>query len=115
VAQTVTTATHAASGQIRSANLSASTICARRGRKGCPSAVAVQLSLARAARVSIRLQRIRAGHRARTVRAFRLSVKVNRTAHFRARGLRAGSYRILIAATDARGITSKVTLRLRVR
>jgi hypothetical protein len=72
----------------------------------------LRVSVSRESRVTVRV--IRAGGlRARTLRR---DVRGSRTILVRARGLRAGSYRVAVVATDAvGGVSNKRTFRLRVR
>jgi hypothetical protein len=65
----------------------------------------------------VRVQRVRKGAKPKRVRRVALrKVKVHKAHRLRARGLKAGRYRVVVQATDASGRRSApVRLRLRVR
>jgi hypothetical protein len=91
-------------------------IC-RSPRRGCPSSAKLRLRLGRPAKLSVRVQRVRKGGKARRVRSLaRRKVLQHKALRIRARGLKAGRYRVRIVATDATGARSAVAvLKLRVR
>jgi hypothetical protein len=99
--------------RLQSARLARRTICHR----GCPSSTKLRLTLGRPASVTIRLDRLRKGHKAKRARVKRLrAIGRHRATRIRARGLRAGRYRVTVRAVDATGVRSAaVRLRLRVR
>jgi hypothetical protein len=102
--------------RLRSAKLLARQIC-HVPRRGCPASTKLRLRLARPARVSVRIQRLRKGKAPKQVRSIALKrVKLHKARRIRAAGLPAGRYRVLVRATDATGERSAVVrLRLRVR
>jgi hypothetical protein len=104
------------SWRLRGARLLKRTIC-RHARPGCPSSTKLRLGLGRPAAVTIRLARLRAHKAPRRARTLRLrKVTSHRALRIRARGLRAGHYRLTIHAADATGLrAAPVRLRLRVR
>ena len=105
-----------ASWRIARARLLPKVIC-RSPRRGCPSSAKLRLRLGRPAKLSVRVQRVRKGGKVRRVRSLaRKKVMQHKALRIRARGLRAGRYRLRIVATDATGARSAVAvLRLRVR
>ena len=102
--------------RLNSAKLLKRTIC-RHPRKGCPRSTKLRFGLGRPAAVSVRLDRMRKGKKAKKARVHRLrKVTMHRAMRIRARGLRPGRYRLTVLATDATGLRAKpVRLRLRVR
>ena len=101
--------------RIRAARLKPRVICKRR-RGSCPTAAHLSLVLSAKARVTIRIVRVRHGHKPRGVRSRRLSVTGKRTTRIRAHRLRRGRYRVLVVATSRAGLRSAVkSLPLRVR
>ncbi len=89
---------------VRSARLGSRTLC-RRPRSGCPAATQLRLSLAGAARVSVRVERSSAtGRAARTVAVVARKATSVRIA---VKGLRPGRYRVRVVAIDAAGRRSK--------
>jgi hypothetical protein len=98
-----------------SARLGSAVLC-RAARRGCPAATSLAVRLDRTARVTVRLERVRPGRKAAHVRTFRFTATRARKARIRARGLRAGRYRVVLTARAANGARAKArTLRLRVR
>ncbi len=102
--------------KVRFAALRPRVIC-RQARRGCPSSTKLRMRLGRPARLSIRVQRVRKGGKPKGVRRVALGkVKVRKAHRLRARGLKAGRYRLVVVATDAAGRRSApVRLKLRVR
>jgi hypothetical protein len=102
--------------RLRSARLLKRTIC-HHARPGCPSSTKLRLGLGRPAALTIRLARLRAHKAPKRARTLHLrKVTVHRALRIRARGLRAGNYRLTIHATDASGLRSApIRLRFRVR
>jgi hypothetical protein len=101
---------------LRSAALRPKVIC-RRARRGCPATTKLRLRLGRPARVAVRIERLRKGGKSKRVRRIALpKVKVHKAHRIRARGLKAGRYRVVVQAVDAAGRRSApVRLVLRVR
>ena len=101
--------------RIRAARLKPRVICRRR-RASCPAAARLTLVLSAKARVSIRIVRVRHGHKPLGVRSRRLSVTDKRTTRIRAHRLARGRYRVTVVATGRGGLRSAVkSLALRVR
>jgi hypothetical protein len=101
--------------RLRSIRLSPRIICHKHRRK-CPTLARLNLRASVAARVSVRLERLRRGHKAHKTRSFAVSVGTkSRTTRIRARGLRAGRYRVVMLAWNNVGKSASKTLRLRVR
>jgi hypothetical protein len=100
----------------RRARLTAKAIC-HPPRGGCPRSTKLRLRLGRPARVAVVVQRLRKGARPNRVRTLRLrQVRLHKALRIRAKGLPAGTYRIVVRATDATGVrAAPVRLRLRVR
>ena len=99
------------------AKLTKRTIC-RTPRRRCPGSTKLRLGLGRPAAVVVRLDRLRkGGKKAKRARVKRLrQVGLHRATRLRARGLKAGRYRVTVRATDASGLRSApVRLKLRVR
>ena len=91
-------------------------IC-HRARRGCPSSTKLRFALGKPARVAIRVQRVRKGHKPRRVRSIKLrAVKLHKARRIRAAGLKKGRYRVVVWATDGVGARSApARLKLRVR
>jgi hypothetical protein len=102
--------------RLRRARLASKVIC-HRPRRGCPRSTKLRLRLGRPARVAIVVQRLRKGRRPDRVRTLRRrQVGLHKALRIRAKGLRAGRYRIVVRATDATGLRSApVRIKLRVR
>jgi hypothetical protein len=102
--------------RLQSARLARRTIC-RIARPGCPSSTKLRLGLGRPAAVTIRLDRLRKGGKAKRARVKRLrQVGLHRATRIHARGLQRGRYRVTVRARDASGLRSApMRLRLRVR
>jgi hypothetical protein len=102
--------------RMRSARLLSKTIC-RVPRRGCPASTKLRLRLGRAAKVSIKLQRLRKGAKPKLRRSLPLrGIRRHKAVRIRAAGLPAGRYRVVVQARDAAGRRSlPVRLRLRVR
>ena len=102
--------------RLQRARLSKRTIC-HKPRKGCPRSTKLRLALGRHATVAVRLDRLRKGKaakRARVLRARKLGL--HKAIRIKARGLKAGRYRLTVLAVDATKLRAKpVRLRLRVR
>jgi hypothetical protein len=101
---------------VRSARLSPRTIC-RTARRGCHRVAWLKVGVSRSARLSITVSRLRRGGKAPLVaRTLSRQVRTSRTVELRARGLRAGSYRVSAVAIGADGARSEPrTFRLRVK
>ena len=91
--------------RFRSARLRPRLIC-KRARKSCPGAARLSLALSAKARVSVRIQRVRRGHKRRIVRSRRLGVGRRRAARIRAHGLARGRYRVIVVARSRAGTRS---------
>jgi hypothetical protein len=100
---------------LRSIALLPRVIC-RQPRRGCPASAKLRLRLGRPAKVTVRVQRLRKGN-AKRVRTMALrKVKRHKALRIRARGLKAGRYRLLVIATDragARSVPMRLVLRVR--
>jgi hypothetical protein len=98
--------------------LSRTLVCARSTWSCRTTSTQLRYTLSHHARVTLKLQRVRPGRRARTVRTLRTQGRfgVNRL-RLRGRGLGTpGRYRLLVSAVDANGLASAtLVLRLRVR
>jgi hypothetical protein len=105
----------AAAWRMRWASLKPKVVC-RKARKRCPSSTKLRMRIGRAARVSVRLVKVRKG-RDRIARIRKLpKVKVHKATRLSAHGLRAGKYRVRVRAGDASGAWSRpLYLKLRVR
>jgi hypothetical protein len=101
--------------RLRWASLKPKVIC-HNAHKGCPSTTKVRMRLGRAARVSVRVLRVRKGAD-RLKRTRKLpKVKLHKATRLSAHGLKAGHYRVRVRAGDAAGHWSKpLFLKLRVR
>jgi hypothetical protein len=91
--------------RFRSASLRPRVIC-RRARRSCPGTARLRLALSVKARVSVRIQRVRQGHRRRIVRSRRLGLGRRSTARIRADGLARGRYRVIVVARSRAGTRS---------
>jgi hypothetical protein len=100
--------------RIRGARLKPRVICVR-AREGCPRAARLRVSLSRAARVSVRIQRVRKGRKARPVSAWGQQMSRRGTARIRARRLGRGRYRVILTAREGAVRAPAKVLRLRVR
>ena len=101
--------------RFRSARLRPRVIC-KRARRSCPGAARLSLALSAKARVSVRVRRMRAGHKRRLVHSRKLGLGKRRTARIRADGLVRGRYRVIVVATNragTRSATKAFTLRVR--
>jgi len=105
-----------AAWRMQSAKLLKKTIC-HKPRKGCPSSTKLRLRLGRPAAVTVKVAKLRKHKKGKKVRVHHLrKVTVHRAVRIRARGLKAGSYRVTIHATDRSGLpAAAIRLRLRVR
>jgi hypothetical protein len=107
-----TTAAPSGSGgaalRIRSAKLSPRTIC-RRARKRCAGSAKLRLSLSGPARVTIVLSRSGSGKRARSLSR---TVRTSRSITLRARGLRAGRYKVRVRTQTSPALTRTFGLRV---
>jgi hypothetical protein len=101
---------------LRSARLSARTIC-HRPRRGCPASTKLRLRLGRPAKVTVRVQRLRKGKQPNRVRRFALKqVRLHKAVRLYARRYAKGRYRVTVWGTDSSGrVSAPVRLRLRVR
>jgi hypothetical protein len=108
--------TPGAGWRLRSAGLRPRVIC-RIARPRCPSSTKLRLRLGRAAKVTVRVQRLRGRRGPKLERTLRLrGIRFHKARRIRAAGLPAGRYRVLVRATDRAGRRSAlVKLRLRVR
>ncbi len=96
-----------AAPRIATARLRPRTIC----RRGCTRAARLSVRLSTAAKLSVTVSRAGKTRRART-----LSRRTRHTLAIRARGLRAGRYRVSVVAVAADGTRSRArTFRLRIR
>ena len=84
-------------------------IC-RRARRACPGFTRVKVRLTAAARVTVHVQRVRKGQKPRVVRARTIGMGRKGSVRVKAKGLRAGHYRVLVRLG-----TGKSGHRLRVR
>jgi hypothetical protein len=101
--------------RIRFARLTPKTICVR-SRRRCPSTARLRLGVSARARVSVRVNRLRHGRKAKRVRAFSFGIADRRTRLVRARRLRPGRYVVVVVAADRAGTRSNFRrLKLRVR
>jgi hypothetical protein len=91
---------------IASARLRAAILC-RHARRRCPASTRLSLRAAGATRASVRLERVRRGHRARALRTWTFAV--SRTTLIRARGLARGRYRLAVVAIGPNGRRSRAT------
>jgi hypothetical protein len=97
---------------LTAARLTPRSICLR-ARRGCKGSALARLTLARAATVRVSVQRKRGG-RYRTARTLMRHAKAGKlTLRVRARGLRRGSYRVLVRASGS-GAAVRRTFTLRV-
>jgi hypothetical protein len=99
---------------IRFARLQPKVIC-KRPRKGCPGRTRLRVGLTTGARVSVRVKRLRKGHRAKRVRAFGFRVAGKGARRIKASKLRKGRYRVVVRAGLGGLETPARALRLRVR
>jgi hypothetical protein len=106
----------AALWSLRFAVLRPKVIC-RQARRGCPSSTKLRMRLGRPAKVTVAVQRVRKGAKPKRARRVALKkVRLHKAVRLRARGLRAGRYRVVVRAKDASGQASApIRLRLRVR
>jgi hypothetical protein len=101
--------------RLRSARLTPRTVC-RHVRRGCKRVARLHVCVSRAAKASVTVSRVRAGRTPVRVRSLARAVRSVRTVSIRARGLRAGRYRVRVVAVDAAGARSvPKTFTLRVR
>jgi hypothetical protein len=96
------------------AKLSPKVIC-KRPRRGCAGKARLRVGLSMSARVSVRIKRVRAGHRPRRVRSFGFVVAPRGAHKIKARRLKKGSYRVVVRAAGEGQRTRARSLRLRVR
>ena len=99
---------------IRFARLKPRVICVR-ARKGCPGKTRLRVGLTSKARVSVRVKRLRKGHRARRVRSFGFRVADAGGRKIKAARLGKGRYRVVVRAKLGGRETKARSLRLRVR
>jgi hypothetical protein len=100
--------------RIVGAKLKPKVIC-KRPRRGCPGKTRLRVGLSMGARVSVRIKRLRRGHRARSVRSFSFVAAPNGGHKIKARRLKKGRYRVVVRAAGAGQQTRARSLRLRVR
>ena len=99
---------------IRFARLKPRVICVR-PRKGCPGKTRLRVGLTSRAAVSVRVKRLRKGHRPRRVRSFGFRVKDAGARKIKAARLGKGRYRVVVRAKLGGVETKARSLRLRVR
>jgi len=101
--------------RFRKLGLTKKTIC-KVPRRGCPGSTRLRVGVSHRARVSVRIARLRAGHKPRRVRSMKFMVAKQRAATIRARSLKRGNYRVTVSAKTLAGARTKTrTMVLRVR
>jgi hypothetical protein len=100
--------------RILGARLKPRVICVR-ARRGCAGKTRLRVAVSAGARVSVRVKRLRRGHRPRPVRAFGFHVASRGAAPIKGRRLGKGRYRVVVRAYAAGQKSQARALRLRVR
>jgi hypothetical protein len=100
--------------RILSARLKPRVICVR-ARRGCRASTRLHVAVSTAARVNVRIKRLRKGHRARRVRAFSFRADDRGRAKIKGRRLGKGRYRVVVRAVVFGQHSPARALRLRVR
>ena len=86
-----------------------------RARRGCAGKTRLRVALSTSARVSVRVKRLRRGHRPRRVRAFGFVVAARGARPIKGQRLGKGRYVVVVRAYAAGRRSAARTLRLRVR
>jgi hypothetical protein len=84
-------------------------------RRGCPGKARLRVAVSARARVSVRIKRLRAGHKPRRVRAFGFTVAGRGGTPIKRGRLGAGRYRVVVRALAAGRRSAARALQLRVR